>query len=40
MLPQLRVEKDELLTDMEYGGTPFSRAVIDVNIAFRELGKR
>ena len=32
--------KDELLTDMEYGGTPFSRAVINVNVAFRELGKR
>jgi cyclase len=31
--------KDELLTDMEYGGTPLSRAVINVNIAFRELGK-
>jgi cyclase len=32
--------KEELLTDMEYGGTPLSRAVINVNIAFRELGKR
>jgi len=32
--------KDELLTDMEYGGTPLSRAVINVNVAFRELGKR
>jgi len=32
--------KDELLTDMEYGGTPLSRAVINVNIAFQELGKR
>src|SRR4030095_13880643 len=32
--------KDALLTDMEYGGTPFSRAVINVNIAFQELGKR
>jgi len=25
---------------MEYGGTPFSRVVISVNIAFQELGKR
>jgi cyclase len=32
--------KQELLTDMEYGGTPFSRAVINVNVAFHELGKR
>jgi len=32
--------KEELLTDMEYGGTPLSRAVINVNVAFRELGKR
>src|SRR5262249_45507199 len=32
--------KEELLKDMEYGGTPLSRAVINVNIAFRELGKR
>ena len=32
--------KEELLTDMEYGGTPLSRAVINVNIAFRELGQR
>jgi cyclase len=32
--------KDELLTDMEYGGTPLSRAVINVNIAFQELTKR
>jgi cyclase len=32
--------KDELLTDMEYGGTPLSRAVINVNVAFQELGKR
>ncbi|PYR42396.1 MAG: hypothetical protein DMF93_06015 [Acidobacteria bacterium] len=32
--------KEELLTDMEYGGTPLSRAVINVNIAFQELGKR
>ena len=29
--------KEELLTDMEYGGTPLSRAVINVNIAFQEL---
>jgi glyoxylase-like metal-dependent hydrolase (beta-lactamase superfamily II) len=32
--------KEELLTDMEYGGTPLSRAVINVNIAFQELGKQ
>jgi cyclase len=32
--------KDELLTDLEYGGTPLSRAVINVNVAFQELGKR
>ena len=32
--------KEQLLTDMEYGGTPLSRAVINVNIAFQELGKR
>jgi cyclase len=32
--------KEELLTDMEYGGTPLSRAVINVNVAFEELGKR
>jgi cyclase len=32
--------KEELLTDMEYGGTPLSRAVINVKIAFDELGKR
>jgi len=31
--------KDELLADMEYGGTPLSRAVINVNVAFQELGK-
>jgi hypothetical protein len=29
--------KEELLTDMEYGGTPLSRAVINVNAAFRNL---
>ena len=29
--------KEELLTDMEYGGTPLSRAVINVDIAFKEL---
>jgi len=29
--------KEELLTDMEYGGTPLSRAVINVNVAFQEL---
>src|SRR5215471_3809103 len=32
--------KEELLADMEYGGTPLLRAVINVNIAFQELGKR
>ena len=32
--------KEELLTDMEYGGTPLSRAVINVNVAFQELGKK
>jgi len=32
--------RGELLTDMEYGGTPLSRAVINVNVAFQELGKR
>jgi cyclase len=32
--------KEELLTDMEYGGTPLSRAVINVNVAFQELGTR
>jgi cyclase len=32
--------KEELLTDMEYGGTPLSRAVINVKIAFQEIGKR
>jgi cyclase len=32
--------KEELLTDMEYGGTPLSRAVINVNAAFQELAKR
>jgi cyclase len=32
--------KEELQTDMEYGGTPLSRAVINVNVAFQELGKR
>ncbi len=32
--------KEELLTDMEYGGTPLSRAVINVNVAFQELAKR
>ena len=32
--------KEELLTDLEYGGTPLSRAVINVNVAFQELGKR
>jgi hypothetical protein len=32
--------KEELLTDMEYGGTPLSRAVINVNVAFEELAKK
>jgi cyclase len=32
--------KEELLTDMEYGGTPLSRTVINVSVAFQELGKR
>jgi cyclase len=32
--------KEELLPDLEYGGTPLSRAVINVNVAFQELGKR
>jgi len=31
--------KEELLTDMEYGGTPLSRAVINVNVAFKELAQ-
>jgi glyoxylase-like metal-dependent hydrolase (beta-lactamase superfamily II) len=32
--------KEELLKDMEYGGTPFSRAVINVNVAYQELAKK
>jgi len=28
------------LPDMEYGGTPRSRAVINANVAFQELAKR
>ena len=32
--------KEELLPDMEYGGTPLSRAVINVNVAFQELRGR
>jgi hypothetical protein len=32
--------KEELLPDMEYGGTPLSRAVINVNVAFQELKAR
>jgi cyclase len=32
--------KEELLPDMEYGGTPWSRALINVNATFQELGKR
>jgi cyclase len=36
--PQFPVfTKEELLTDLEYGGTPLSRAVINVNVAFQEL---
>jgi cyclase len=31
--------KEELLVDMEYGGTPLSRAVINVNLVFKELAK-
>ena len=41
LIPKFPVfTKEELLTDMEYGGTPLSRAVINVNIAFQELGKK
>ena len=29
--------KDELLPGLEYGGTPLSRAVLNVNVAFKEL---
>jgi len=29
--------KEELLPELEYGGTPLSRAVINVNVAFQEL---
>jgi len=32
--------KEELLTDLEYGGTPLSRAVINVNVAFQEFSKK
>jgi len=32
--------KEQLLPDMEYGGTPWSRAIINVNMTFQELGKR
>jgi len=32
--------KETLLTDLEYGGTPLSRAVINVNVAFQEMGKK
>jgi len=38
--PETVFTKDELLTDMEYGGTPLSRAVINVNVAFKELAKK
>jgi hypothetical protein len=29
--------KEELLKDLEYGGTPKSRALINLNVAFQEL---
>ncbi len=29
--------KEELLKDLEYGGTPKSRALININVAFQEL---
>jgi hypothetical protein len=29
--------KEELLPEMSYGGTPLSRAVINVNVAYQEL---
>jgi hypothetical protein len=29
--------KDDLLKDLEYGGTPKSRALINLNVAFQEL---
>jgi glyoxylase-like metal-dependent hydrolase (beta-lactamase superfamily II) len=32
--------KEERLRGMEYGGTPLSRAVINVNVAFKELAAR
>jgi len=32
--------REELLTDLEYGGTPLSRAVINVNVAFQEFAQR
>ena len=32
--------REELLADMEYGGTPLSRAVINVNVALKELGNK
>jgi hypothetical protein len=28
---------EELLKDLEYGGTPKSRALINLNVAFQEL---
>ena len=31
--------KEELLTDMEYGGTPLSRAVINVDVTFPGVGE-
>jgi len=32
--------KEELLPGLEYGSTPLARAVINVNVAFQELGRR
>jgi hypothetical protein len=29
--------KEELLKDLEYGGTPKSRALINLNVAYQEL---
>jgi hypothetical protein len=29
--------KEELLKDLEYGGTPKSRALININVAYQEL---
>ena len=35
--PSFLVSHERLLEGMEYGGTPLSRAVINVNVAFQEL---